>query len=160
MDKFFASLVEKVATTFLQVFIAAWLASGALGFDGASKWVLGGVAACLTVIANAVPSPSGLPFWPDLTLRTLRTYVVGFLTLAAGAITTGLTSADPIGFDTAAAIASSAAWGALPAALAVAKGLLARAVPLGTGSPAVLPTRLDSAPVGSFTDAAPYDLAA
>lgn len=131
-----SQLVEKAAATFVQVFITAWLASGSLGFEGSQQYVIAGVAAALTVVANGIPVLTGLPPAVDILYRAARTYAVAFLTIWAGGAV----------FDLSVSGASAAAWAALPLALTVLKSGLASVIPVGTASGAVLPTSLDIAP--------------
>lgn len=128
------TLAEKAGTTFLEVFLASWLAADALGASTAEAAALAGLAAAATVIANGLPVvPAGLPFVVDLVLATARTFAAAFLAYVGGA---PILSLD---YD----LAVAAATAAIPAALAVAKGLLSSR--LGSAaSTRLLPDRLDA----------------
>lgn len=128
----FARLAEKAAWTAAQVFVAAWLASGSLGFDLTQQAVASALAAAGTVIANGSPASVSPNFGVDLLYRVLRTYAVSFVALWAAA---PVLSTDAL---------STAAWAALPAALTVIKGVAASRI--GADTPALLPARLDVPP--------------
>lgn len=79
----FAQLAERVAWTFVQAFLVAWFAGGAV-FD----WTVGraavaaGVAAVVTLALNAVQGaaiPKGLGFYTDAGLRVARSASAAFL---------------------------------------------------------------------------------
>lgn len=128
-------LLEKVVLTFVEVFLAGLLAADTMGFEGAARWAVPAVAAAGTVLANGLPSTLSLPFSLALLYRTVRTYAVSFLALFAGPAVVGFTAQG----------AKAAAFAAIPAALTVAKGLVASR--LGEqGTPALLPTALDVPP--------------
>lgn len=113
-----AHLAEKVVMTFLQAFASFLLMPDTvLDLAAGEAAILAGVAAAGTALAANLPVvPEGLSFWPDLVARTVRTYAVTFLTLFFGA-ERFVPSIDS---------AKAAAIAAAPAALAIAKGLLAR----------------------------------
>jgi hypothetical protein len=142
-------LLEKVFWTFVQVYVAAVLAAGSLDFTGSLPWIVAGIAAALTVLANGIPELTGLPFGLDLLYRLTRTFVVSWASLFAGALA-ALVIAPGDDLRTVAvmvtAAASAAAWGAIPAVLTVIKGLAAHFLPGGTGSAALLPSKVDVAP--------------
>ena len=132
--KYLITLLEKVISTFLEVFVTGLLAADALGASTAEAAAIAAIPAALTVVANGIPLvPAGLPFYVDMLFRTVRTYAVAFL---------GFAAAVPV-FSLDYSIAVAASTAALPAALAVAKGLLASKV----GKPdtaALLPANVDT----------------
>lgn len=130
----FVVLLEKVIATYVQSFIGLLFLGDTLDVSTSQAAAISSIPAALTVLANGLPViPVGLPFYVDLTLRTIRTYVVAFL---------GLLVALPT-FELDYSIGLAAAGGALPAALAVLKGGLASKVGR-TDSAALLPASLDS----------------
>lgn len=140
-----AGLAEKVVLTFIEVFLAGWLAADTMGFDGAARWAVPAVAAAGTVLANGLPSTLSLSFGLALLYRTLRTYAVSFIGLFAGPAVVGFTADG----------AKAAAFAAIPAAITVAKGMIASRLGEG-GTPALLPASLDVPPAlpPSYTTAA------
>lgn len=113
------ALLEKVLSTFVQVFLTAFLAADQLGIDTAQAAAIAAIPAALTVIANGLPVvPEGLPFYVDLIFRTARTYAVTFV---------GFIAAMPI-FSLDYSIALAASTAALTACLAVVKGAIASRV--------------------------------
>lgn len=117
--KVFANLVEKVVLTFVEAFVAFLLMGGLLDVDAAQAAAMAGIAAALTAFANSLPVvPAGQPFYVDLLFRTIRTYLATFIGI--------LVSVPVFSLDTGAL--QAAAIGALPAALTVVKGLVARKV--------------------------------
>jgi hypothetical protein len=112
------TLIEKAASTYVQVFITAWLAADTLGIGTAQAAGLAAIPAALTVIANGL----------GLTLRTLRTYAVSVI---------GFLVALPV-FDLEISTLQAALLAGVPAALAVIKGGLASQVG-DPESPALLP---------------------
>lgn len=130
---YFVFLLEKVLATYVQAFAGLLLAGPALDLSAAQSASIAALPAAITVIANGLPLvPSGLPFYVDLLLRTVRTYVAVFL---------GLLVAVPV-FRLDIGIAAAAATGALPAALAVLKAALAQRIG-DPGTAAVLPRHRD-----------------
>lgn len=129
----FLNLAEKVLATWVQVFVTGLLAATALDISTAQAAAIAAIPAALTVVANGLPVvPVGLPFYVDLVLRTVRTYVVAFL---------GFLVAVPVfSLDYSIGLAAAAAAG--PAALAVLKAGLASKVG-NADSAALLPTNLD-----------------
>jgi hypothetical protein len=127
-----AVLAEKVIATYVQALIALLLLDGALDINGAESAAIAAIPAALTVIANGLPLvPHGLPFYADLAMRVIRTFVAGFL---------GTLIAMPVfRLDRSALLAAAA--GAIPAVLALIKGGLASRVG-DTDSAALLPIRL------------------
>lgn len=130
---YFVFLLEKVLATYVQAFIGFLPAGPVLNLSALELAAVSALPAAITVVANGLPLvPSGLPFYVDLLLRTLRTYVAAFL---------GLLVAVPV-FQIDVGIAVAAASGALPAALAVLKAALARRIG-DAGTAAVLPRHRD-----------------
>jgi hypothetical protein len=113
------ALLEKVLATYVQTFITVLLAGGPMGTSAAQAAAIAAIPAALTVVANGLPEvPGGLPFYVDLTFRTVRTYVVTFL---------GFVIAVPV-FSLDYSIALAASTAAFTACLAVIKGALASKV--------------------------------
>ena len=132
-----ATLFEKTITTYIEAFVALLAASSTINISVAQSAAIAAVPAALTVVANGVASTSlNLSFYGDLVFRTIRTYVVSFL---------GLLVAAPA-FDFSVGALQAAAIGAIPAALAVIKGILAGRIG-NKNTPALLPSKLDSDPV-------------
>lgn len=126
-------LVEKVIATYLQSFVAFLLVGETIDASIAESAAVAAIPAALTVVANGLPTvPPDLPFWVDLVLRTVRTYVVTFV---------GLIVADPV-FSLDISVAAAAATGAIPAALALLKAGLASKVGYDDTA-ALLPAELD-----------------
>lgn len=131
-------LLEKTVATYVQVFIGLLLMSeysDVIRIDAGKAAAIAAIPAALTVVANGLPAvPIGLAFVPDLVFRTIRTYVASFL---------GLLLAVPV-FNLSVDALQAAMLGAVPAALAVVKGLVATHF----GSPdtaALLPADVDVA---------------
>lgn len=131
------ALLEKAALTFLQVFVTALLAGGSIDVSTAQAAIIGGIAAAITVIANGIPAITPtLPFWLDLLLRTVRTYVAAFVAFLL---------ALPV-LDLSYSTLAAASAAALPAVLAVVKGAVASRI----GEPdsaALLPAKYDPPPL-------------
>ncbi len=130
------SLLEKVALTFLQVFVTALMLGDSIDVSTAQAAIIGGVGAAVTVLANGIPAVVQLPFWLDLALRTIRTYVAAFVAFLL---------ALPI-LDLSYSTLAAASAAALPAVLAVVKGAVASKI----GEPdsaALLPERYDPPPL-------------
>lgn len=128
-----ASFVEKVLVTFVQTFLSYFMMAGALGADAAQAAALAAIASAGTAGLAALPVvPDGLPFATDLLFRTVRTFVV-----AAG---TPFFAAEH--FELSVSALEAAVVGAVPAALAVAKGLIAKRFGEAE-SPAILSKKLD-----------------
>lgn len=130
-------MFEKTISTFVQVFITVFVASDTVGATTAQAAGLAGVAAALSALLGSLPIvPEGLPFSTDLFFRTARTYVIsaGTLFLAAngGAFELSVTGLQ------------AAALAAVPAALTVAKGLIASRFG-AVNSAALLPSSADPA---------------
>lgn len=139
------ALFEKVVWTYLQAFLTVWTL-GPLDASTGQAAAIASIPAALTVVMNSLPAaPADLPFGADVIWRTGRTYVAGFL---------GFLVAVPVfRLDYSIAVAASAA--AMPAALAVAKGLIASKIG-SSDSAATLPASMDPAsepppPSGSDT---------
>lgn len=135
-------LIEKAFWTYIQTLVSLLAVSSGPGIITLSTAQAAGIAAipaALTVIANGMPVvPAGLPFGVDLLLRAVRTYVVAFV---------GLLVAVPVfGIDYSAFVAAAA--GALPATLAVVKGLVAAHIGRGD-SAATLPAKYDTPTVAA-----------
>jgi hypothetical protein len=131
-----ASLVEKTVTTYIEAFLALLAASSTINISMAQTAAVAAIPAALTVVANGVSSINvSLPFYTDILFRTIRTYVVSFL---------GIIVAAPV-FDFSVGALQAAAIGAIPAALAVIKGILAGRIGNGE-TPAMLPASMDSDP--------------
>lgn len=129
----FVLLIDKVVSTYVQVFIGLLLVGDAINASTAQMAAMAAIPAALTVVANGLPvTITGLPFWIDLIYRVARTYVVGFI---------GLLVAVPV-FHLDYAILQAAATGAIPAALAVIKGAIASRVG-EQGTPALIPAKYD-----------------
>jgi hypothetical protein len=132
--KYLLSLIEKAATTYLEALLTVLLATTTWDVSFVQASAIAAIPAFLTVIANGLPQVSaGLPFWPDLTFRALRT----FATSAIGFLVAG-----PV-FRLDVKLLEAAVTAGVVAALAVVKGLLARN--LGKPTPSLLPARLDPA---------------
>ena len=133
------ALIEKVVLTYLEAFGALFVTSSTLGISTATAAAVAALPAALTVVANGIPQVSvNLPFGVDLVFRTLRTYVVTFI---------GVLVAVPV-FTLTVSSLRSAAIAAIPAALTVVKGLIARRI--GADTAALLPASLDpQAPEGT-----------
>lgn len=147
-----SGLVEKVVVTFFEMALTVWLASGSLdGFENVNLWLIAGLAGAGTVIANGLPSTLSLPFGLATLYRAARTYAVSFTTMFAAPLFADGTVdfAAALGADA----AKTAAWAALPAALAVLKSFGASFVGQ-KGSPALLPAALDVPAASRFTFAA------
>lgn len=130
---FFLSLLEKVVATYLEAFVSLLLVGTAIEVSTAQAAAIAAIPAALTVVANGLPVvPVGLPFWIDLVLRTVRTYVAGFV---------GFLVAVPV-FSLEIGILTAAAVGAIPATLAVAKGALSSKIG-SSDTPAALPASRD-----------------
>lgn len=126
-------LFEKAATTYVEAFLAVLAASSTLGVSVLQSAAIAAIPAALTVIANGIPQPpADLPFYTDMAFRTIRTYVVSFV---------GILVAMPM-FDFSMSILQTAALGALPAAFAVIKGVLAGQMG-NRDTSALLPLRYD-----------------
>lgn len=146
-----SGLVEKVITTFFEMALTVWIASGSLnGFEDVNLWLVAGLAGAGTVIANGLPSALSLPFGLATLYRAARTYAVAFTSMFAAPLFADGTVdfAVALGSDAAA----KAAWAALPAALAVLKSFGASFVGQ-KGSPALLPASMD-VPAWQFATAA------
>lgn len=128
-----ASIAEKAITTYVQAFLTILLAGDVLNTSSAQAAAIAAIPALLSALLAALPTvPVGLPFYVDLVLRAIRTYVVSFL---------GFAIAVPVfRLDYSILVAASAA--ALPAALAVIKGGIASK--FGAGTAALLPAKLDT----------------
>lgn len=130
-----ALFLEKVISTFVQAFATYVIGMNALGADVAQAAALAAIAAAGTAALAALPLvPTGLPFYTDLFFRVVRTFTVTAGTLFFGAAN----------FDLSVGALQAAIYGAVPAVLAILKGLMARR----TGeaeSPALLSSRLDPA---------------
>ncbi len=129
-------LGEKVIMTFLEAYAAVMVAGNAFGELGA--WKAAGVAAlpaALTIVINGVNTFPLTPnsFLEDLVGRTLRTYVAGFL---------GFFVAAPA-FGYSMNTLQAAALAGIPAAIAVAKGLISSRIGYSETA-AALPTGLDN----------------
>ena len=146
-----AGLAEKTLLTFIEVALAAWVASGSIGLEGWTIWLAAGLAAAGTVIANALPSTLSLPLGLATIYRAVRTFVVSFVALFAAPIIDIVNSGTLDGIDLSESAWKAAAWAALPAALAVLKGAAASQV--GQDTPALLPASMD-VPGATFTTAA------
>lgn len=131
--KALASLAEKVALTYLQALASLLLLADQLGATTAQAAAIASIPAALTALVNGLPAvPVGLPWALDALLRTIRTYAVSFV---------GLLIAAPV-FSLDLSLASAAAAGALPAALAVLKAAVASRIG-NTATAALLPASLD-----------------
>lgn len=129
----FIVLAEKVLSTYIQAFITVLIVGPTINVSTAQAAAIAAIPAALTVVANGLPVvPIGLPFYVDLVLRIVRTYVVSFL---------GYLIAIPT-FALDRSILQAAAAGALPAALSLLKGGLASKVGR-TDSAALLPLSMD-----------------
>lgn len=128
-------LAEKVVSTYVQAFLSLLIVHDTIGADLAQTAAIAAVPTALTAFINALPAvPVGLPFWIDLVLRVVRTYLATFV---------GLLLAMPVlhlNFTILVATLTSA----LPAALAVLKGGIAAKVG-NTATAALLPAKLDVA---------------
>jgi len=126
-------LLEKAVTTYVEAFLALLAASSVLDISVAQSAAIAAIPSAFTVIANGIPQPPvGMSFYSDLIFRIVRTYVVSFV---------GLLVAAPI-FEFSVGALQSAAIGAIPAALAVVKGILAGRVG-NRETPALLPFKYD-----------------
>ena len=133
----FSLMVEKTISTFVQVFITAFVASDTIGADTAQAAALAGIAAGGSALLGALPVvPDGLPFYTDLFFRVVRTYGV-----AAGTL---FFAANNSNFELSVSAAQAALLAAIPAALTVAKGLVAARFG-ATNSAALLPSQVDPA---------------
>lgn len=131
--KALASLAEKVALTYLQALASLLILADQLGATTAQAAAIASIPAALTALVNGLPAvPVGLPWALDTLLRTIRTYAVSFV---------GLLIAAPV-FSLDLSLASAAAAGALPAALAVLKAAVASRIG-NTATAALLPASLD-----------------
>lgn len=131
------SIFEKAVMTYVQAFLALVIAGYTTDFDPSTltKLAIAALPALFTVLANGLPAiPEGLPFAGDLALRTLRTYVASFLGL--------LLASSQAQFSIDITTLQIALLGAVPAALAVVKALLAQHVG-DSSTAALLPARLD-----------------
>lgn len=128
-----AVLLEKVFSTYVQVFVSLLIVGSVINVSTVQSAAMAGIPTALTLIANGLPAvPVGLPFYVDLLLRVVRTYVVSFV---------GLVVAQPA-FHLNRSIAQAALVGALPAALSALKGGIASKVGRAD-SAALLPVALD-----------------
>jgi hypothetical protein len=126
-------LIEKAVTTYIEAFVALLAASTALDISIVQSAAIAAIPAAFTVIANGIPQPpTGMSFYGDLVFRTVRTYVVSFV---------GLLVAAPV-FEFSLGAFQAAAIGAIPAALAVVKGVLAGHIG-NRETPALLPFKYD-----------------
>lgn len=133
----FSLMVEKTISTFVQVFITVFVASDTIGADTAQAAALAGIAAGGSALLGALPVvPDGLPFYTDLFFRVVRTYGV-----AAGTL---FFAANNSNFELSVSAAQAALLAAIPAALTVAKGLVAARFG-ATNSAALLPSQVDPA---------------
>ncbi len=127
-------LAEKVLWTYVQAFIMVLVVGDVLNTSTLQAAAIAAIPAAITTAINALPAvPTGLPFYVDLTLRVIRTYVAAFL---------GLLVALPT-FELSYSVGVAAAAGAIPAALAVLKGGLAAKVG-NRSSAALLPAAVDA----------------
>lgn len=129
--------LEKVLSTFIQNFLTFLIGMNALGADAMQAAGLAALAAAGTAGLAALPLvPDNLPFATDLFFRTVRSFLVTFGTLyfAAGDA-----------FQLTVSGAQTAAFAGIMAALAVAKGLLAKHYGNGETA-ALLSNNLDPAP--------------
>lgn len=134
---FLADLAERAAATYLEGLIGFLIVADSLDLSAVGVAALAALPAVLSMIKNTLleltgnggPAPT---FWVDVAERTGVAYVVSFLgiLLASPALTIGT--------------AKAAVVAALPAGLAVLKGVAARFIGR-TDSAAVLPERLDPA---------------
>lgn len=116
---YLSSLFEKAVLTYVQAFLGLLLVGTTFDLSVATSAAVAAIPAALTVVANGLPQVApNLPFAADLVFRTLRTYVAGFLGLLIAVPQFTLT------LDT----FETAAVAAIPAALAVVKGLVAKRV--------------------------------
>lgn len=140
----FAKLADKAVWTFVEVFAAAWLASGSLGLDGAQQWLAAGLAAAATVIANGSPASVSTSFGVDFLYRLIRTYVASFVGLWGASVAAAVAGG---GDALTASAASAAAWAAVPAVVTFLKGTAAKMLAdRGVGNPdtaALLPASVD-----------------
>lgn len=126
-------LFEKVASTYVQAFIALLVVHDVIGAGVAQTAAIAAVPAALTAFVNALPAvPLGMPFYVDLVLRVVRTYLASFV---------GLLVAMPV-FHLNLTATVAAASAALPSALAVLKGGLAAKVG-NTATAALVPAKFD-----------------
>jgi hypothetical protein len=140
-------LFEKAATTYVEAFLAVLAASSTLGVSVLQSAAIASIPAALTVIANGIPQPPAhLPFYTDMAFRTVRTYVVSFV---------GILVAMPM-FDFSMSVLQTAALGALPAAFAVVKGVLAGRVG-NRDTSALLPLRYDTQVLALKSEVASVD---
>lgn len=143
LKKQFSSMLEKTISTFVQVFITVFIASDTVGSTTAQAAGLAGVAGAISALLGSLPIvPEGLPFSTDLFFRTARTYVISFGTL--------FLAANGGAFELSVTGLQAAGLAAIPAALTVAKGLIASRFG-DAASAALLPSSVDPA---SFTLAA------
>jgi hypothetical protein len=128
-----ASIVEKTVVTYVQAVIVAMLMAGTFDLSRWQAFAVAAFPAALSAFGASLPEvPSALPFYLDVLLRTVRTFVVSLI---------GLAVAMPVfSLDV-------AAWKPLAAsagisALAVLKGALAGRFG-NRDSAALLPAGLD-----------------
>lgn len=136
-------LGEKVISTYVQAFIALLIVGPTINISTAEAAGIAAIPAALTALANGLPVvPVGLPFYVDLVLRAVRTYVVSFV---------GFAVAVPV-FKLDYSVLAAAAAAAIPSALAIIKAGLAQHVG-SSATGALLPASMDVAPlVGAHTE--------
>lgn len=137
MSPTFWLFLEKVVATYVQSFLGLVILdlNDTLSTSTPTALAIAALPAALTVISASMPNVGAdLPYLVQLVLNTARTFVQGFL---------GFLLAQQV-FTLDVSIGQAAAFAALPAALAVLKGGLARYVGRHD-TPALLPTELDPA---------------
>lgn len=125
------TLIEKVASTYVQALLALVILSGTVSFT--EELAIAALPAALTVLANALPTLGlpGLPFAAELVFRIVRSFVATFI---------GYLLAVPV-FTLDPSVLQAAKTAGLMAALVVVKGLVAKQVG-SPDSPALLPQTL------------------
>ncbi len=125
------TLIEKVASTYVQALLALVILSGTVSFT--EELAIAALPAALTVLANGLPALNlpGLPFAAELVFRIVRSFVATFI---------GYLLAVPV-FTLDPSVLQAAKTAGLMAALVVVKGLVAKQVG-SSDSPALLPQSL------------------
>lgn len=133
-------LLDRILRTYLQALVALLIPATALDVRFVTACAVAAVPAALTVVMNAASAlaiPLGLPFYVDLLLRAVKTYVAAWL---------GFMIALPVfrlDYDSAGAAAAAA----IPAVLSVIMAAIATRVGQ-RGTTRLLPASLDPEPVG------------
>jgi hypothetical protein len=137
---FLATAFDRVFWTYIQAFLGFLVASDTLDVSALQAAGLAAIPAVLNLLIAFAPAvPGSLPFAADVVARVARTFALSFAGLVVAGWT-GVTDFRDLGD-----LVEAAAVASIPAALALAKALIAQRFVGGT-TPALLPARLDVSP--------------